>query len=91
MATPRVFGHEFLLAANLCFARDASVKLISLAILRMASAERTEERFVSTTTSSNDSDHASGTALHNLLGATGKLDSSLSFVWVVANDGNVVS
>lgn len=30
MATPRVLGHELRLTANLCLARDASVRSISL-------------------------------------------------------------
>ena len=29
IATPRVFGHEFRLTANLCFARDASAAVVS--------------------------------------------------------------
>jgi hypothetical protein len=50
-----------------------------------------EQRLVGTTTTSNDTNHTTGSALHNLLGTTGKLDTGLALVGVVADNGNVVT
>lgn len=53
--------------------------------------ERTQQRLVSSSTSSNNANHSTRTALDDLLGAGWKLDTSLAFVWVVTNDRNIVA
>jgi hypothetical protein len=50
-----------------------------------------EQGLVGTTTTSDDTDHTTSGALHNLLGTTGELDSGLALLRVVADNGNVVS
>jgi hypothetical protein len=55
------------------------------------SRAHTEQRLVGTTTTSNDTDHTTGCALDNLLGTTGKLDTGLALIGVVADNGNVVT
>lgn len=53
--------------------------------------QRTQEGLVGTSTTSNDTDHATDGALNDLLGAGGELDAGLALVGVVADDGNVVA
>ena len=50
-----------------------------------------QERFVGTTATGDDSDHTTGGALDDLLGARWELDTGLALVGVVANDGHVVA
>lgn len=50
-----------------------------------------EERLVGSATTSDNTNHATDGALDNLLRAGWELDTSLALVWVVANDGDVVS
>ena len=70
MATPRVFGHEFRLTANLCLARDASGRIISTQVLTGTKhVSRTQKRLVCSSASSNYPNHAPCTALDNLLRA----------------------
>lgn len=57
----------------------------------MLGARGLEERLVGTSTTSDDSNHATDRALDNLLRARWELDAGLALVWVVADDGNVVS
>lgn len=52
---------------------------------------RTQHRLVSTTATSNNTNHASGLAVDDLLGAGGQLDSGLALIGVVANNGDVVA
>jgi len=47
--------------------------------------------FVSSSTTSNDTNHASCTALDDLLCARWELDTGLALIWVVTNDGNIVA
>lgn len=56
----------------------------------MGAIKRTEQGLICTTTSSNNANHSSRAALHNLLGTAGKFDASLSFLGVMADDSNVV-
>jgi hypothetical protein len=53
--------------------------------------QRTKERLVGTSTTGDNTDHATDGALDDLLGARRKLDAGLALVGVVANDGNVVA
>ena len=53
--------------------------------------QRTKEGLVGTSTTGNNTDHATDGALDDLLGAGGELDAGLALVGVVANDGNVVA
>jgi len=55
------------------------------------SAGRLEERFVGSSTTSNNTDHTTRAALDDLLCAGWELDTGLALVRVVANDGNVVA
>ena len=50
-----------------------------------------EQRLVGTTTTGDDTDHTTGGVLDDLLGTGGKLDTGLSLIGVVADDGNVVT
>lgn len=52
---------------------------------------RTQHRLVGTATTSNNADHATGDAVHDLLGAGGQLDAGLALIGVVADDGDVVA
>lgn len=49
------------------------------------------ERLVGTSTASDDTNHTTNGALDDLLGTRWELDTSLALVWVVTNNGNVVS
>ena len=92
MATPRVLGQELRLTANLCLARDASVKFISeYSIPSFRSPNRTQQGLVGSSTSRDDTNHSSGTALDDLLCARWELDTGLALIWVVADNSNVVS
>ena len=51
----------------------------------------TQQRLVGTATTSDDTNHTTGTALHDLLGTRGELDTSLALLRVLADDGNVVA
>ena len=53
--------------------------------------QRTKEGLVGTSTTGNNTDHATDGALDDLLGSGGELDAGLALVGVVANDGNVVA
>lgn len=53
--------------------------------------KRTHQWFVGSSSTSNNTNHASGIALDNLLGTGWELDSGLALIRVVANDGHVVS
>lgn len=57
----------------------------------MLSTRGLHERLVGTSTSSNNANHATDRALYDLLCARWQLDTGLALVWVVANDGHVVS
>jgi len=57
----------------------------------MLSTRRLQQRLVGSSTTCNNADHATNSALDNLLCARGELDAGLALVGVVANDGNVVS
>jgi len=50
-----------------------------------------QERLVGTTTTSDDTDHSTGVALDDLLGTGWELDTGLALIWVVTDNGNVVS
>jgi len=50
-----------------------------------------QQRLVCSSSTSNDTNHASRTALHDLLGSTGKLNSRLALIRIVSNDSNVVA
>lgn len=96
MATPRVLGQELRLTANLCLARPASAEDVSKCSFLPSFSfsgpvQRTKEGLVGTSTTGNDTDHATDGALDDLLGARRKLDAGLALVGVVANDGNVVA
>lgn len=52
---------------------------------------RTKKGLVCPATTSNDTDHATGTAADNLLGARRELDAGLALVGVVADNGDVVA
>jgi hypothetical protein len=92
MATPRVLGQELRLTANLCLARDASVNFISeCSIHSFRSPKRTQQGLVGSSTSRNDTNHSSCTALDDLLCARWELDTGLALIWVMANNGNVVA
>jgi hypothetical protein len=52
---------------------------------------RTHERLVGSSTTCHNSDHSTDIAGNNLLGAGWELDTSLSLIWVVANNGDIVS
>lgn len=52
---------------------------------------RTHERLVGTSTTGDDTDHTTDGGRDDLLGSGWELDASLALIWVVANDGNVVS
>jgi hypothetical protein len=93
MATPRVFGQLLRLTANLCLAREASVKFVSNQnnLPTQPGGIRTQERLVGTTTTSDDTDHSTGVARDDLLGTGWELDTGLALIWVVTDNGNVVS
>jgi hypothetical protein len=55
------------------------------------STRRLEQGFVGSATTSDDTNHASGVAANDLLGARRELDSGLALIGVVANDGDVVT
>jgi len=50
-----------------------------------------EERLVWSSTTCNNADHAAHAALQHLLRTGGELDTGLAFVWVVADDSDVVA
>lgn len=52
---------------------------------------RTHERLVGTSTTGDDTDHTTDGGRDDLLGSGWELDASLALIWVVANNGNVVS
>jgi len=52
---------------------------------------RLEERLVWSSTTCNDTNHATDAALENLLCTAGKLNTGLAFIWVMADDGDVVA
>jgi hypothetical protein len=60
-------------------------------IIRAPQEEHTQQRLVGTSTSGNNSNHSTCAALDDLLGSTGKLDTSLALVGVVADNSNVVA
>ena len=91
MATPRVFGHELRLTANLCLARDASVESLVYPQFKDLHQTRTQQRLVCPSTSSNDPDHPTHRALDHLLRTTRQLDTSLSSIRVVSNDSDIVA
>jgi len=49
------------------------------------------ERLVGSATTSDDTDHSSGTRVDNLLGTGGELDAGLALIRVVADNGDVVA
>jgi hypothetical protein len=53
--------------------------------------EHTQERLVGTSTTSNDTNHSTRTALDNFLCTRWKLDSGLALVWVVSNHRHIVA
>lgn len=53
--------------------------------------KHTQHRLVSTTTTGNNTDHTTGRVLDDLLGTTGKLDTGLAVLRVLANNGHVVT
>ena len=53
--------------------------------------KRTQHGLVSTAATSDNTDHASGLAVDDLLGAGGQLDSGLALIGVVADNGDVVA
>lgn len=57
----------------------------------MLGARSLKERLVGTATTGDDTNHTTGGALDDLLGARGELDTGLALIRVVANDGNVVA
>jgi len=69
-----------------------SVRNLSFACSRYARREkRTEEGLVCSATTSDDTDHATGVAADDLLGARGKLDAGLALIGVVSDNGDVVA
>lgn len=72
-------------AGSLCY-------FISLRFLEISGrVSRTHERLVGTSTTGNDTDHSTDAAGDNLLGTGWELDTGLALIWVVSDDGNVVS
>lgn len=57
----------------------------------MLGARSLKERLVGTSTTGDDTNHTTGGALDDLLGARWELDTGLALVGVVANDGDVVA
>jgi hypothetical protein len=57
----------------------------------MLGARGLEERLVRSSTTGDDTDHTTDRALDNLLCAGWELDAGLALVWVVADDGDVVT
>ena len=57
----------------------------------LRSPRRTQQGLVGSSTSRNDTNHSSGTALDDLLCARWELDTGLALIWVMANNGNVVA
>jgi hypothetical protein len=55
------------------------------------SPRRLHERFVCTSTTSDDTDHTTACVGENLLGTGWELDTGLALIGVVADDGNVVA
>lgn len=53
--------------------------------------ERTQQGFVGSSTSSDNTDHASCIALDDLLGTRWELDTGLALIRVVANNGHIVA
>lgn len=53
--------------------------------------KHTEHRLVGTATTGNDTNHTTRGVLDNLLGTTGKLDTGLAVLRVLANDADVVT
>lgn len=53
--------------------------------------QRTQHRLVCTATTSDNTNHATGSAVDNLLGTGGQLDTGLALIGVVADDGDVVA
>jgi hypothetical protein len=53
--------------------------------------KHTKEGLVSSATTSDDTDHSSGSRVDDLLGAGGKLDAGLALIRVVADNGDVVA
>lgn len=51
----------------------------------------TKHGFVGSSTTSNNTNHTTGTALDDLLGARWELDTGLAILRVVSNDGDIVS
>jgi hypothetical protein len=51
----------------------------------------THERLVGSATTSDDTDHSSGTRVDDLLGTGGELDAGLALIRVVADNGDVVA
>lgn len=70
IATPRVLGQELRLTANLCFARDASVKTLAMSQPLEITQQHTQHWLVCSTAACDDSDHSSSTAGYNFLCAT---------------------
>lgn len=57
----------------------------------MLGAGSLEERLVGPSTTGDDTDHTTDGALDDLLGTGWELDPGLALIWVVADDGNVVT
>jgi hypothetical protein len=91
MATPRVLGQLLRLTANLCLAREASAAELATVYISVEWGPHTEQRLVSPTTSSDDTNHSTDGALDHLLCARRKLDARLALIRVVADNGDVVS
>ncbi|KAI6766527.1 hypothetical protein HG531_011749 [Fusarium graminearum] len=53
--------------------------------------KHTEEGLVSSATTSDDTDHSSGSGVDDLLSARGELDAGLALIRVVADNGDVVA
>jgi len=57
----------------------------------MLSTRCLHQWFVGTSTTCNNTDHTTGIACNDLLGTGWELDTGLALIWVVADDGDVVS
>ena len=65
--------------------------LVALGLELVEGTASLQQRLVDTTTTGNDTDHATGGAVDNLLGSGGQLDTGLALIGVVADDGDVVA
>lgn len=66
-------------------------KILAFVQYGLDSGVRTKHRLVGSSTTSNDTNHTTGTALDDLLGARWELDTGLAILRVVSDDGDIVA